>query len=160
MNALLIFFIYFIFQFSLTIGFTFFTGISHSRSTRLYNFLAEWTNPNYPIGDIWELWKKNDHLITIGKEGLKPSHVSSFKQLIIAHEYLKVKILSERNNATEVCNRILQECGLSFNEKIITLRKNGFLIKGQKVKVPVLLKEAISTDTIPTGSISSDSTSS
>eukprot|EP01039_Chlorochromonas_danica_P006970 gene6970-7711_t len=85
-----------------------------------------WTNSRYSEEDLEKMWRDHDFLLTIGSNGVSPSHGSSLKDLISHHSVVKVKLASDRLNPLDISKQLLAVSNLQDVVEILEIRRRGF----------------------------------
>lgn len=113
----------------------FVTGTSHL--TTLFAVTGEssdgkdierWTNPAYEDSEINEWWKKRDPLLTIGSGGVNPSHINSLEQLVDQHNYVRVKLATDKINPHDIARKFVESEKLNGKIELLEVRKKGFMV--------------------------------
>jgi RNA-binding protein YhbY len=87
-----------------------------------------WSNPKYSPEQLEEWWRAEARsLITIGSKGVQESHVNSLTELLSQHDRVKVKLASDRLDATAAANMLVSSSSIDRLGELLVSRKRGLL---------------------------------
>jgi RNA-binding protein YhbY len=74
------------------------------------------------------LWRDHEHLLTIGSSGVRDSHRNSTHDLTNGHNFVKIKVATDKLNATAIALEIVSDERLQKKIHIVEVRPKGFLV--------------------------------
>jgi RNA-binding protein YhbY len=83
-------------------------------------------------GTIDQWWQSTDHLLTIGSAGLTTKHINSLKNLVQEHGWVKVKLASNKINAKEIADGVVQSDALAGLVKLLAVRGRFFAVGNER----------------------------
>lgn len=105
----------------------------------------KWTNPKYNARDLNDEYiKLGKALLTIGGKGVAPSHMSSLTNLLTEHEYVRVKLASDRLDARAISTQFMENELVAQTAELLEVRKRGLMFGSKKGKKFFMEKEKAS----------------
>ena len=97
-----------------------------------------WTNEQYSNEDLHKWWNNVDKsLISIGSNGVQPSHLNSMIELLKSHERVRVKLSSDKLNSVNIAKEFINNDILSSKVELLMCRVRGFMV-GRTSKTEVI----------------------
>jgi RNA-binding protein YhbY len=88
-----------------------------------------WTNEQYSNEDLHKWWNNVDKsLISIGSNGVQPSHLNSMIELLKSHERVRVKLSSDKLNSVKIAKEFINNDILSSKVELLMCRVRGFMV--------------------------------
>lgn len=96
-------------------------------STKLVLF--PWRHPLYPSSELKKGWETTDNLLTIGASGISLSHINTIVENAASHNFVKVKLASNRYSSMAIANTCMQDERLQKAVEVVEVRERGFLLR-------------------------------
>ena len=103
------------------------TTTNHMRPTRIEK-ASIYLDHRYTVEEARIHWRDHEHLLTIGSSGVKDSHKNSTHDLTNGHNYVKIKIATDKLNATAIAFDVVADERLVDKVHIVEIRPKGFLV--------------------------------
>ena len=105
----------------------------------------KWSNPKYNARDLNdEYMKLGKALLTVGGKGVAPSHMSSLVNLLSEHEYVRVKLASDRLDAHLISKQFIENEQVTLSAELLEIRKRGLMFGSKKGKKYFIEKDKAS----------------
>jgi hypothetical protein len=95
-----------------------------------------WFNPKYTqeMVDKWFV-TIDKPLLTIGREGPKPSTINSLAELVRQHGRIRVKVASDRIDSLALANELAEHEAVSSHAELLAVKKREFMFGSTDAKV-------------------------
>lgn len=91
--------------------------------------LFPWRHPFYPSSELKKGWETTDNLLTIGASGISLSHINTIVENAASHNFVKVKLASNRYSSMAIANTCMQDERLQKTVEVVEVRERGFLLR-------------------------------
>ena len=99
-----------------------------SSKSKLFSDFVAWKSSEYDVVDLERWWKESDPLLTIGSSGVTPTHLNSLSNLLEQHEFVKVKLASDKINASKIAQTVVNCDELAAKIILLEIRSKGILL--------------------------------
>lgn len=91
--------------------------------------LFPWRHPLHPSSELKKGWETTDNLLTIGASGISLSHINTIVENAASHNFVKVKLASNRYSSMAIANTCMQDERLQNTVEVVEVRERGFLLR-------------------------------
>lgn len=100
---------------------------------RKHEIIEPWRNPFYSQAELDVAWRNNDQLLSIGGPGVTIKHINSLHEQLGYHNYVKVKVISDKMNVTAIAERFLNDTRITQIGVLLERRPRGLLFGRQEL---------------------------